>query len=111
VIADRYFTSTLAYQVMRGFSLEGALKFAEMFRLPKPDFILFLKISPETSIKRKRGEKRDLDRNEVDSSLHHQVSESYESLTKNQVWGKWFVIDGEQSREEVHAQVKKVLRV
>ncbi len=111
VIADRYFTSALAYQVMRGFPLENALKFAEIFRLPKPDMILFLKISPKTSIKRKKVEKKDLDRNEADSKLHEQVSESYESLVKKQVWGSWFAIDGERSKEEVFLQIKKVLRL
>jgi dTMP kinase len=110
VIADRYFTSTMAYQGLGGIPVGNALKFAEMFRLPKPDIILFLKISPETSIKRKRGEKRNLDRNEADRELHRKVSESYESLAKNQVWSSWFVIDGEKSKEEVFSQIRKVLR-
>jgi dTMP kinase len=110
VIADRYFTSVLAYQGP-AFRLEDSLRFAEMFRLPKPDAILFLKISPETSIKRKVKEKQHLDRNESDRSLHQKVSESYESLAKNRVWGSWFVIDGEKSKEEVFGQIKKVLRV
>jgi len=111
VIADRYFTSVLAYQGMRGFPLESGLRFAEIFRLPKPDAILFLKISPETSIKRKMGEKKDLDRNESDRKLHAQVSESYESLAKKQVWASWFVLDGEKSKEDVFGQIKKVLRL
>ena len=111
VIADRYFTSLLAYQVMRGFPLESALRFADIFRLPKPDAILLLKISPEISIRRKKGEKRDLDRNESDRTLQRKISESYESLAKNQVWGSWFVIDGEKSKEEVFSQIRKVLRV
>jgi dTMP kinase len=111
VIADRYFTSTMAYQGLRGFPLESCLKFAEMFRLPKPDVILFLRVSPETSIKRKKGEKKDLDRNESDRELHRKVSESYESLVKKQVWGSWFVLDGEKSKEDVFGQVRKVLRI
>ena len=111
VIADRYFTSTIAYQGLRGFPAENALKFAEIFRLPKPDVILYLKVSPEISIKRKKGEKRNLDRNEADKAFLEKVSKSYESLVKNQTWGSWFVIDGEKSIEEVFSQIKKVLRV
>ncbi|MCJ7816913.1 MAG: dTMP kinase, partial [Candidatus Aenigmarchaeota archaeon] len=84
VIADRYFTSMLAYQGL-GFPIENALKFAEIFSLPKPDIILFLRISPETSIKRKKVEKRNLDRNEGDRAFLSKVSASYESLIKNQV--------------------------
>ena len=111
MIADRYFTSVLAYQGLRGFSIENALKFAEIFRLPKPDIILFLRISPETSIRRKRIEKRDLDRNESDRAFLEKVSASYEKLAKDQVWGSWFVLDGEKSKEEVFGQIRKVLRL
>jgi dTMP kinase len=111
VIADRYFTSVLAYQGLGGFPVENALKFAEIFRLPKPDVILFLRISPETSIKRKKGEKKDLDRNEADRAFLERVSASYESLVKNQAWSSWFVLDGEKPEEEVFGQVKKVLRL
>ncbi len=110
VIADRYFTSVLAYQGM-GFPIENALKFAEIFRLPKPDMILYLKISPETSIKRKRGEKEHLDRNEANRAFLEKVSASYENLVKNQVWSSWFVIDGEKPPEGVFSQIRKVLRV
>jgi dTMP kinase len=110
VIADRYFTSILAYQGM-DFPLENALKFAEIFRLPKPDIIFFLKISPETSIKRKKGEKKNLDRNEADMELHKKVAASYENLIKNQVWASWFEIDGEKGVEEVFARIRKVLKV
>jgi len=111
VIADRYFTSTMAYQGLGGIPVENALKFAEIFSLPKPDFIFYLKTSPETSMKRKKGEKRDLDRNERDLRLLENVSKSYEELAKNQVWASWFVIDGEKSIEEVFGQIKRVLRV
>jgi len=110
VIADRYFTSVLAYQGMR-FPIENALKFADIFSLPKPDIILFLKISPVTSIRRKKKEKEHLDRNESDRAFLEKVSASYESLVKGQVWSSWFVIDGEKSKEEVFSQIKKVLRI
>ncbi len=110
VIADRYFTSTIAYQGL-GFPAENALKFAEIFRLPKPDLVLYLKVSPEISIKRKKVEKRNLDRNEADKAFLEKISASYENLIKNQTWGSWFVIDGEKNIEEVFSQIKKVLRV
>ena len=111
VIADRYFTSTMAYQGLRGFPVGSALKFAEIFRLPKPDLVLYLRVSPETSMKRKKGEKRNLDRNESDRAFLENVSASYEKLVKDQVWASWFVLDGEKSKEEVFSQIKKVLRL
>ncbi len=69
VICDRYFTSILAYQGLAGFPLDKALKFADMFKIRKPDMAVYLRVSPETSMKRKHGEKKDLDRNESDSAL------------------------------------------
>jgi dTMP kinase len=111
VIADRYFTSAMAYQGLRGFPVESALKFAEIFRLPKPDVIFYLKVSPATSMARKMEEKKHLDRNEEDKAFLEKISASYENLIKSQAWSSWFVIDGEKSKEEVFWQIRKVLRL
>jgi len=114
VICDRYFTSTLAYQCMaNGFPLEDALKIAKMFHLPKPDIVIYLKISPETSIKRKTNErgKRQLDRNESDKALHERMVRAYDRLVDEQVWASWFPVDGEKPIEEVAKRVRKILRL
>lgn len=112
VIMDRYFTSTLAYQTLDGLKQETCLKFARMFRLPKPDYVFYLKISPETSMKRKAMEKgSDVDRNERDIKLQGRVARKYDSVSRDNAFGKWFTIDGEKSVEDVFNQVRKVLRV
>ncbi len=111
VIADRYFTSTLAYQGFRGVKVDDLLKVAEIFDLQKPDMILFLKVSVETSMKRKMGEKSDLDRNEEDKTFLEKLSVFYDDLARRQVFGNWFVLDGEKSKEEVFEQAKKILRL
>lgn len=112
VICDRYFTSILGYQCAQGFSVEKALKVAEMFEVPKPDKILLLKISPETSIKRKHKENDgDLDRFERNAELQTNVSVMYDKLVQDSVFGSWYVIDGEKPVEEVFDQIKKVLQV
>jgi dTMP kinase len=110
VVADRYLTTTMAYQGLQGFPVENALKFAEILRFPKPDIIIYLKISSETSVGRKTKEKGRLDRYEADKDFLRKVSGSYDSLIEKQVWGSWFVVDGEKPKEEVFAQIKKVLR-
>ncbi len=112
IIADRYFTTTLAYQGLRGFSLKSALQYAKMFGLPQPDIIIYLDISPETSLKRKYGEKAGhLDRNERDEVLFTNLIKFYkEKLISASVFGKWIVIDGEASIEEVTKQIVAVLR-
>ncbi len=109
VVADRYITSAFAYQCSQGFPLEKALKFAELFGFPKPDQIIYLKISPTTGIERKTKENGDLDRNEANEKLLAAVSEMYGKLAKENVFGKWIVIDGEKSREEVFENMRKAL--
>ncbi len=112
VICNRYYTSILGYQHAQGFSLETALKIADIFGVPKPDVIIFLKISPETSIKRKNNEKSgNIDRNEKNMELLVKVNAMYEKLAEGSVFGPWHVIDGEKPIEEVFEQVKKILDV
>ncbi|UZE93141.1 MAG: dTMP kinase [Candidatus Nealsonbacteria bacterium] len=109
IISDRYFTSTLAYQCQKGFPLKTALKIAELFDLPKPDLVIYLKISPETSIKRKFSEKRSLDRHEADKKFLKELTKSYQKLIKKQTFSRWIMIDGEKSIEEVFLQVKEII--
>jgi dTMP kinase len=112
VILDRYFTSTLAYQTLDGLKQETCLKFARMFKLPKPDYVFYLKISPETSMKRKQMEKGSgVDRNERDMKLQERLARKYDEISRDNVFGKWFTINGEKPVEEVFSQVRKVLRV
>jgi len=111
VIADRWFNSTIAYQCASGFSLEDALEIANTMDILKPDCVIYLKISPETSIRRKQKQKKNLDRFEENLSLLEKVSDFYDKLARENIFGKWFVIDGEKSIEEVFEQVKKVLGV
>jgi len=109
VIADRYFTSALAYQGLGGFPQKKALKIAELFKLVKPDLIIYLKVSPETSIKRKFKEKNSLDRNEKNKKLLFEVDKSYQKLIKNNVFGKWVVVNGEDSIKEVFENIKNII--
>lgn len=109
VFIDRYFLSTIVYQGLQGFSLDNALKFAEIFELPKPDLVIFLKISPETSLRRKMIEKnQNVDRWERNLEWQRKVIEKYEELMRKNVFAnKWVVIDGEKSKEEVNKEILK----
>jgi dTMP kinase len=108
IIADRYFTTTLGYQCQKGFPLKKALKIAAMLELPKPDIVVYLKISPETSIKRKLKEKKSLDRHEVDKKFLTKLTKFYQKLIKEQVFSRWVVVDGEKPIKEVFKQVKEI---
>ncbi len=101
VIADRYFTSTLAYQSAQGFSIEKSLKLAKLFHLPIPDLAFLLRIPPEVSISRKYGEKGNLDRFESNKIFLEKVAKMYEKLATEQIFCKWKIIDANKSIEEV----------
>ena len=101
VISDRYFTSTLAYQGVRGFPLRKSLKLAEIFRVPKPDLVIYLEIPPALSIKRKHQEKKILDRNEKNKQLLFEVGKFYNQLIKKEIFGRWRKVNGEKSIKEV----------
>jgi len=111
IISDRYFTSTIAYQGLRGFPLKKSLEFAKFFKLPKPDWVIFLKISPETSIERKFKEKKYLDRNEANKKFLGKLARFYERMIKSKVFSRWEIIDGEKSIPEVFEDVKKKLSI
>ncbi len=109
VICDRYFLSTIVYQGIRGFRLEKALKFAEDFGIPKPDIVFFLKISPKESARRKMDEHGKLDRNEADPAFLGSVNASYERIARDNVFGQWFIIDGEKPKVDIAKEVLNVL--
>jgi len=108
VICDRYFLSTIVYQGIKGFPLEKALRFAEDFGIPKPDIVFLLRITPEESARRKMQENGKLDRHEADMAFLRSVNSSYEQMAKDNVFGKWFIVDGSKSREEIVEAVLKI---
>lgn len=111
IVSDRYITSTLAYQ---GSSL-GVSKvknIIENFSFPKPDMVIYLKVSVDTSFKRKKKEKKKLDRNEVNKKFLKKVSKIYEKISKNSLFGKkWVIINGEKSKKEVFEEIRKKLKI
>lgn len=111
VILDRYFTSTLAYQGMQGVKLGDCLKLADIVGLPKPDHVIYLRVSPEVSMERKSGEKESLDRNESDGDFISRVLESYDRLIKDNTFGQWYVVDANRPIEEVFSDIRRILRV
>jgi dTMP kinase len=110
VVSARYFTSNLAYQTVNGFSLKKALSFAEIMGMPKPDLVIFLDVPPEIGAKRKKGEKKNLDRYESDLDLQKKVVENYKKLIREKVFAKeWIVLDGNRPIEAVAKDVQKIV--
>ena len=110
VIADRYITSTLAYNDAKDFSMSKGLKLIELLDFPKADLIIFLDINPKTSMKRKLEEKGNLDIHEQDADYLRKVRESYRKEIDKNIMGKWVVIDGEKNIQTVSKEVMKLIK-
>jgi len=109
VIADRYFSTTLCYQILEGFEEKKALQFAVDFDIVKPDAVLYLDVSPDTAIKWKYGEDKEKNFRENDHSFIRRTYEKYKDLVKRNVWAKWIKIDGEQSKEKVTEEILTII--
>ena len=109
VIIDRYITSTIVFQSARGLSFEKGIRFGELMQFPKADAIIYIDISAETSMKRKMGEKGNLDMHEKNLQYLKKVRQLYLEEAKRNVLGKWFVIDGEKTIPEVHKEILKIV--
>lgn len=110
IVSDRYFSSTIAYQCLNGFTVEKALQMSKLFALPVPDVIIYLDITSETSIKRKIKEKKgNLDRHEADKKFLSDLAKFYKQLIRKQVFAKWMVVNGEQSVEKVAKDIQQIL--
>lgn len=107
IVADRYITSTVAFQCARGFALEKAIQFVHLFEIIPPDVIFYMNVSPETGRTRKKGQKRDLDRHEADIKFLERVTSMYEELHDREFLArKWIEIDANQELSKVKDMVK-----
>lgn len=109
VIADRYFTSTIAYQALGSMSIPNIKRFSGIFRIPKPDIVIYLKVKPETAIKRKLSAKLGLDKFESNEKFLAGIVRNYNKMAKKNMFGKWVVVDGEKEKDEVFEQILKKL--
>jgi len=101
IIADRYFTTALCYQTLEGVPLEKEVRFADDFKLEKPDAVFYLNVDPDIAIKRKFGEDKEKNRREKDFEFIRKTHKQYDVLVKDQVWTKWVNIDGNKGIDEI----------
>jgi len=109
VIADRYFSTTLCYQTLEGFSEEKAVRYADDFEIVKPDAVLYLDVPPDTAIKWKYGEDKEKNFRENDHSFIRQTYEKYKDLVQRSVWARWIRINGEQKKEKVTEEIINII--
>jgi len=105
ILSDRYFTSTIVYQKIKGMPISKLETLSQMFGLVKPDLVIYIKISPETSFKRKSSQK-DLDRHEGDKKFLKTLFNNFEETAKKY---NWEIVDGERPIEEVTKDIINIV--
>lgn len=109
IVSERYITSTIAYQAANGLDMKKSLDIVKIMEFPKADAIIYIDIPVEIGMERKSKIKK-LDRHESDKKFLEKVKYFYEKEIKNNIMGKWFIVDGNKSIEEVHRQIINVLK-
>lgn len=97
LVCDRYVASSIAYGEAQGLDAAWLLDIQRF--LPQPDLTMLLDIAPETAVQRKAAGR---DRYERDLALLSRVRHSYQ---RQATGGGWLMLDGEQRRDAVSAEV------
>jgi len=109
IILDRYIFSTLAYE-KKGISYEQGKKIIKKMNFIIPDKVILLDIPVEISQKRKLTQKNP-DRYESNKIYLEKVRTNFRKLYKEKFLTKnWYLIDGNQSIEEIHQEIMKIIK-
>jgi dTMP kinase len=104
VIINRYYQSNLVYGVSNGLNLNWLSNLEK--GLPKEDIVIVLDIS--STVSAERSAEADLDSFEKNQKLLLEVINNYRKFAKQ---FKWNIINGEGSREQVHQEIMKILKL
>jgi len=109
VISDRYFDSTIAYQVAgRGITKEvETLKKFKLFSKREPDITFLLDVDPEVVRNRIKNPDR-IERENI--AFHKRVREAYLSLA-DKYKDRFFVIDSKKTIDKIHEMIKNKILV
>ena len=99
VVINRYCDSNLAYGGASGLSIEWLRGLESM--MPGPDYVFYLKATPELSKTRKANR----DRFETDLEFLERVSHVYDTLAESV---NWFSVDARDSVQAVHYEIMKL---
>lgn len=109
-ICDGYFTTNLVYNCLvdKILPLNKAVKFAADFHIPVPDLCIFIDVEPEIALSRKSkesGHEKGLDINEKDVKKQYKIRKGFLNLIENKIFGKWVIVNGRGSIEEVKKEI------
>lgn len=109
VICDRYLFSSLAYQSLF-MDYETVASLNQYY--PLPEYLFYIDLSPEECQKRMatRGEEKELfERLELQRKIDANYKKTLSMLADSDM--KTIVIDGRLSKQEIHNQICKVLKI
>lgn len=101
VIMDRYWQSNLVYGVANGMNANWLLKLDK--GLPREDLVIALLVDPNISSNRAITQ----DDFESDTKLAAKAYKNYRKFARQL---NWKIIDGSKSKEQVHQEIKKIIR-
>jgi dTMP kinase len=105
VISDRERLSTFAFGPAYGMSVEEIASWHQL--LPLPDLTIFIRVTPEISLKRVAGSIKHREYFDTKQNIE-KVFLAYEEAVKLKEVGKIRVVDGEKSKEEVSKQIWEI---
>lgn len=101
IVMNRYWESNLVYGVANGIDANWLLRLDK--GLPKENIILVILVNP--SISAKHAEMQD-----AFESNPQLAAKAYENYLKFAKQFKWRIIDGSNSKEQVHQEIMKIIR-
>ena len=102
IIMNRYYQSNLVYGISKGLKLDWLISLDK--DMPKADLVIVIDIKPKTLARRSKNV---VDTFEKDLGLIRRVKKNYRILGKR---FKWRIVEGEDSVDEVHDQVLKIVK-
>ena len=102
IIMNRYYQSNLVYGISKGLILDWLISLDK--GMPKADLVIVIDIKPKTLARRSKNV---VDTFEKDLGLIRRVKKNYRILGKR---FKWRIVEGENSVDEVHSQVLKIVK-
>lgn len=103
IIMNRYYQSNLVYGVSKGLKLDWLLALDK--GLPRADLVIVIDIKTNTLVTRSKN--TIVDTFEKDVELIRKVKKNYRILANK---FNWHIIDGEESVDDVHNQVLKIVK-
>lgn len=104
VVINRYYPSNIVYGVANGLNINWLANLEK--GLPKEDLVITLDVSP--AVLNARSAEEDLDSFEKDRKLSLEVAKNYRKFAKQ---FKWKIVDGEKSKEQVHREILRIVKL